>query len=222
MKAFISYSSLQTDHAKVVKDFLRDIKVDSFVANDDLRSATDWKKSIMEELLECEIFIPLLSKNSKASNWCSQEIGIAYAKKKKIVPISIDATRPYGFIGHLQAKTIDEHQVEILLSEGLLENRIPNGSLGFIEMLKWKGSFRFSEIIFKSMAPFFRRISTEDINKIVELSISNNQVWPAADCRSDYIPKLLSARKSDIDPLSYKKLKFQIDNQKWYDDESQE
>jgi hypothetical protein len=77
MKAFISYNSQQLKAAEGIKRFLKAIEIESFVANDDLRTSSDWKTVITKELHKCELFIPLLSKAFKTSDWCSQELGIA-------------------------------------------------------------------------------------------------------------------------------------------------
>jgi hypothetical protein len=219
MKAFISYSSIQIEKAQEIKDFLRTIEIDSFIASDDLRTASDWKKTIVSELKECVIFIPILTADFKKSDWCSQELGIAYIKGKKIIPISVDDCKPYGFVSNLQSREIKEYGIKLIISEGLLQHKIDNGGSGFAELLKKRGSFEYSEKVFRIMQPFYGNIRKDSLNKIIEYSISNNQVWPASECAKIYIPKLLSERQEDIDPILYKKIKYQIENQEWYKEE---
>jgi hypothetical protein len=81
-------------------------------------------------------------------------------------------------------------------------------------MLRQPVSFYCSEKIFQTLEPYYSKLTVLDLNKIVELSISNNQVWPASDCAQNLIPKLLNLRKKDIDPLLFKKLEYQIVNRK--------
>ena len=219
MKAFISYSSIQIELAQEIRDFLRTIEIDSFIANDDLRTASDWKKTIVKELSACDLFIPILTFDFKKSDWCSQELGIAYIKRKRIIPISVDDCKPYGFINNLQSRSIKEYGIKLIISEGLLEYKIDNGGFGFAELLRKPGSFRYSEQIFKIIQPFFSILRKESLNKIIEYSISNNQVWPATECANNYIPELLLNRGKDIDPLLYKKIKYQIEHQEWYKEE---
>uniref|UniRef100_A0A7C3I7M8 Toll/interleukin-1 receptor domain-containing protein n=1 Tax=Gracilinema caldarium TaxID=215591 RepID=A0A7C3I7M8_9SPIR len=216
MRAFISYSSKQIELAQEIKNFLKTIDIDSFVANDDLRTASDWKKMIVKELSASDIFIPILTLDFKQSEWCSQELGIAFIRKKKIIPISLDGCKPYGFINNLQARSIKEYGVDLIISEGLLEYKIDNGGLGFAELLKKSGLFRYSEKIFKILQPYYSILGKESLNKIIEYSISNSQVWAATECANNYIPVLLKERKKDIDPLLYKKIQYQIEQQEWY------
>ncbi|MFA5519258.1 MAG: hypothetical protein WDA74_08395 [Spirochaetota bacterium] len=62
------------------------------------------------------------------------------------------------------------------------------------------------------MEPYFKNIEKSKLNKIIECSIKNNQVWNAGECAMNYIPKLLQERKSDIDPKKYNELKRKIGN----------
>lgn len=219
MKAFISYSTIQIKLAQEIKDFLKTIDIDSFIAKDDLRTASDWKNMIFNELSASDIFIPILTLDFKKSEWCSQELGIAFYNNKKIIPISVDDCKPYGFINNLQSRSIAEYGVDLIISEGLLEYKIDNGGFGFAELLKKSESFRYSEKIFKILQPYYSILGKESLNKIIEYSISNGHVWAANECANNYIPVLLEERKNDIDPLLYKKIQYQIEHQEWYTEE---
>jgi hypothetical protein len=216
MKVFISYNSKQLNLAENIRDFLDSVSIDSFIANDDLRTGANWKKAIISELEKCELFIPLLSKEFKISDWCSQEIGIAYIKNMGIVPVSIDDTKPYGFINHIQARFVNKMDIALIIAEGLMECNNMNNASGFIKLLKDAGSFRRSEEIYKALEPFFDKLKIDDLNLVISCSIANAQIWSASSCLNKYIPKLLKLRKDDIDRLLIKKLKYQIKNGKWY------
>ncbi|MCL2480578.1 MAG: toll/interleukin-1 receptor domain-containing protein [Spirochaetaceae bacterium] len=220
MKVFISYSKEQLDIARKTKTFLDEARLYSFLASDDLRVASNWKDRIINELNDCEIIIPILSKKFKLSDWCSQELGIFYFQNKKIIPISVDKTISYGFIKNIQAKTIqlkylDDLPLELLISEGLMEC----DSIGdaFICLLMRKEiNYRIAERIFRAMLPYYERFKKEDINSIILASIENGQIWKAAECVDKHIPKLLKERNDDIDPVLKKKLQYQITHGKWY------
>ncbi|GHV94494.1 hypothetical protein AGMMS50293_08140 [Spirochaetia bacterium] len=215
MKAFISYSSKQIAIAQRLKDFLESIEIDSFVANYDLRAASSWKDAIVENLMDCELFIPLLSKFFRESDWCSQEMGIAFVQDKKFIPVSLDDTKPYGFLNHIQTGfTIYDVTPELVVCEGLME--LFKNTQGFIGLLKRPLGFRLSEAIFERMQPYFSKFNNVEINEIIETSISNYQIWGASKCASEYIPKLLASRKSDIDSMLFKKIMYQIETGKRY------
>ena len=50
MKAFISYNTEQLEIARNIRNFLSSISIESFLANDDLRTGSDWKNTIISEL----------------------------------------------------------------------------------------------------------------------------------------------------------------------------
>jgi hypothetical protein len=217
MKIFISYSSQQIYIAKRIKEFLDKIEMDSFLASDDIRTAEDWKERIIEELETCQIIIPILSKEFKKSDWCSQEIGIFSFLKKDIIPISIDGTSSYGFIRHIQSNWIEpDVTAELRVAEGLV--KCINDYQPLISLLKNAGGFRYAENIFKAIEPYFDKIGKEDINLIINYSIENSQIWGAAKCIDVFIPKLLKIRKYEIDSNLIKKITYQLENQKWYSD----
>lgn len=214
VKAFISYSAKEVVWAQRVKNFLDSIGIDSFVANDDLRVASSWKDSIVEELRNRELVIPLLSRAFKESDWCSQEIGIAYIQNKKFIPISLDRTKPYGFLNHIQTRFANDCNPTVTVAEGLME--LFANAQGFIHLANTSGNFKHSGEVFEHMKPFFDKFSKAEVNEIIKAAIANAQVWSAGQCQTKYIPSLLASRKSDIERLLYKKIEYQIKNNEWY------
>ena len=219
MKIFISYSKDQLEIARKIKEFLSQAGLDSFLATDDLRTASDWKDRIINELNDCEVVIPVLSKEFKASDWCSQELGIFYFLKKKIIPISADETLPFGFISHLQSRTIrskflNDLSLELIVSEGLME--CASLADAFVCLLRQAPNFRMAEEIFRTIVPYFDRLKKEEVNSIIEISIENGQIWSAAECANKHLPQLLELRKDDINAVLREKIEYQITNNKWY------
>jgi hypothetical protein len=218
MKVFISYSSPQLILAENIKKFLAEIGIDSFIANDDLRTASDWKEGIKEELKKCDAIIPILSKEFKESEWCSQEFGIFYLHDKKIIPISADETKPFGFIKHIQSKPVKGMSCELIIAEGLME--CYNDFNAFIHLLKTAWNYGDAQLRFKAIVPYFDKISKSDLNSIIEISITNGQIWCAIDCAKTYIPKLLEIRKADIDPVLLEKIVYQLEKKEPYPKQS--
>src|SRR4051812_24907224 len=107
-RAFISYSHADRKFGAQAKVALASLGLDAFLAHDDLYVSELWRERILEELRSCEVFVPLLSANSRVSDWTSQEIGFIVSRPEVIItPISIDATIPFGFIAHIQSRRIE-------------------------------------------------------------------------------------------------------------------
>ena len=205
--------------ARKIQEFLQVIRLDSFLAGDDLRAASDWKESILEELQKCAVIIAVLSKEFKESDWCPQELGIFYSQNKKIIPISADGTLPFGFINNIQARPIQSRflndlSLELIVSEGLMEC-VANGD-AFAHLVKIAPSFEKAAEIFEAMVPYFGSFEKDAVNSIIAASIENGQVWKADKCDDEYLPKLLELRKADIDTVLMEKITYQITKGSWY------
>lgn len=104
IKTFISHSSKDRLFAGKFSNYIkRYLGFKTFLAHDDLSISDDWPPKILEKLKEADFVIPLLSNNFLCSSFANQEVGIALAKNKKIIPVSIDGTDPTGFIYHIHA-----------------------------------------------------------------------------------------------------------------------
>jgi len=196
MKAFISYNNNQKEEAGAIGKFLKSIGIESFIAYNDIRTGSDWKNVITSELGKCDIFIPLLSKDFKSSDWCSQEVGVAYIKKMKIIPLSVDGTKPYGFINHIQTKSIKKMDIDISVAEGLMETM--NNASGFAKLLKDVGTYKWAEKIYSVLEPYFSKFNKKDLKLIIENSLKNDQVYDSGLFSGRLFTKLLKLRKDDI------------------------
>lgn len=103
INAFIGHSARQKVLAGRFKVCLVNYcGYDSFLAHEDIPGSALWEEEIIKGIENADFFIPLLSEEFKSSNFTDQEIGIAVALKKKIIPIMLDDINPYGFINKYQ------------------------------------------------------------------------------------------------------------------------
>jgi len=86
-KVFVSYSSRDLKNVQQFNNIINESDIDVFVADHSLPPGGKLSECITSAINDCDIFIVLWSKNAKASNWVSQEIGQAYAQGKKILPL---------------------------------------------------------------------------------------------------------------------------------------
>ncbi|MBN2580254.1 MAG: toll/interleukin-1 receptor domain-containing protein [Pirellulales bacterium] len=191
--AFISYSTQDKKWGGLAEEALRSLGIRTFLAHDHIQVSEKWKSRINSELKRTHIFVPLLSKNFKGSDWCSQEVGYAFSTKGiLIIPMILDETNPYGFINHLQGYRWDSKDdiravfVEVLLRERprFVVNRI-------VEDVKAATSFKAAERIVKPLVPFFSKFTNTEAARFAEVAAENGKVWDAAQCRDDYLPEFL-------------------------------
>jgi len=204
LKVFLSYSSLDYDLAKKLKDFLEQFGMNIFLAHTSIEAARRWEDDIYLNLKTCDVFIPILTNNFKNSRWTDQECGIAYNEEKKIIPLMIDLV-PYGFLGKFQALRVDtskwvwrdnDDRVKIvdlinqnfpLIMRKLVIDSIEKTSSWII------GKTRTG--ILKQSGP----LSDEELNKILEAGAYNSQFYDA-DGASEYLKELLDRYKDSASP----------------------
>ncbi len=214
MKAFISYSTKDKVWGGRVKTFFDNCNIPSFLAHDDLKISEEWKKRIYKELNSSDIFVCLLSRDFIASDWCSQEIGIAYAKKDVgFIPISLDGSPSFGFISHIQSTVIQkEFEIEEFIAGGLLRSNLSKGIDLSIELTRGAGSFRSAEMVVKRLVPYFDKMEHAHAKAFAEASTENRQVWDAGYCRNEYLPKFLEVNNRKASNQIFQSLQYKIEN----------
>jgi len=101
---FIGYSSQEKKIGGRLKQLLQSYcGYDVFIAHDDIPGSEIWEKEILQAIKKTAFFIPLVSHSFKTSEYTDQETGCAVCMDKKIIPIKLDNTNPYGFINKFQA-----------------------------------------------------------------------------------------------------------------------
>lgn len=106
LRLFISYASTDKSIAGKIADiFKRYAGFEVFLGHDDLEYSPDWLKEIWNNLNKADIVLPLLSESFLNSGFANQEMGIAIARGKAIIPLTLDGTKPKGFIYPKQARS---------------------------------------------------------------------------------------------------------------------
>jgi hypothetical protein len=212
MKVFISYSKTDKKIAASIKAEFEELKLPAFLAHEDLQVSEEWLEEIIKELNRCEIFVALLSKAFKASEWCAQELGfIATRKDVLVIPLSLDDTVAYGFIAKLQSRRIHTtDDLPILIRDVLLKKRPRLAIPLWIKKVKEAGSYRSAEATVEPLVPHFEKFTKEEIEAFLKAALDNNQVWDASKCRLEYLPTLARERWEDISAPTWKKLKSKL------------
>jgi TIR domain len=217
-KAFISYSHKDRKYGAQAKSVLAEVDIDAFLAHDDLHVSDEWRERIIEELMQCDLFVPLLSADFVASKWAPQEIGFIISRPDvAIAPISLDGAVSFGFISHLQSRRISSKGVTRELLVQPLLKRVPRMVLpGLIRIVANAGSFRSAEALMEPLVEYFGILTPDEAQTLAEAAVKNGQIWSAALCRTEYLPKLLRAKGKNIKRKTLRALRYQIENDRWY------
>ena len=108
LEVFLSYSHKDKKKAALVKNLLQILGLKAFMAHEDIKPTAEWENFITDELKQCNVFVPILTKNFYESEWTDQESGAAIIRDMEIIPVSIapegeDFEMPRGFVGKYQA-----------------------------------------------------------------------------------------------------------------------
>lgn len=214
MIAFISYSYVDREYARQAKQVLEEVGVTAFLAHEDLEVSEAWKERIIEELKDCDLFVPLLSKDFRCSKWAPQEAGfVASRPKVRIAPLSIDGTTPFGFMESVQSGRIREGGVTHELLVAPLARWKPRAFLpGLIKIAVHAWDFRDAERKMRPLVPLFPLFTAQEAQTLAEGAVKNGQVWSAFECRTKHLPEFIRVQGSQIEPATLKALQDKIDN----------
>jgi len=177
---FLSHSTEDKEIAGMIKKKLDPFGIDVFLAHEDIEGGTDWTPRLHSEIKTCEIFIILLSTNYHASNFTDQELGMALAYGKPLIPISIDGTMPYGFMEKYQSMKCQPDITDMNIGKllGLIMNFSDTGK-EYIDLLieKLSKSFTFATAGFWAQKLIsYSKFTDSQINNLADAYIHNNQI----------------------------------------------
>lgn len=191
LRVFVSYSTNDKLLAGAIKNDLAHYGIDVFLAHEDITPSADWQSTILTSLKQTDVFIPLLTKSFKTSDWTDQETGIAVAEQKLIIPLKVDID-PYGFIAKVQAFKFQYNTsnnsdgstsyfcydsclkiVELIVENKNLKENIKQGIINsFLKSRSFDSAADKAKLLEK-----FNTFSKGQVERIIEGSINNNQIY---------------------------------------------
>lgn len=98
-EAFISYSTRDLTRANQVKRLLERPGCTAFLAEYSVVPGDPLDSKIIAAIKRCDVFILLWSHHARDSEWVPQEIGVAKAHDRPIIPIVLhESASPTGFL----------------------------------------------------------------------------------------------------------------------------
>ena len=181
LRIFISFKKEEDGGiAAEIKKTLENYGLEVFVAHDDIAPSKDWQNEIVQQLKSCDVFIPLLTNSFPQSPWTDQEVGIAIAHEKHIIPAKIDID-PYGFMAKYQALRFNKDDMDSSCSDIIdaiclnlfLKDKVMDCVICYLSKVD---TFNGSGKIIKLLSKHDDKFSKEQINEIVRASNYNGQV----------------------------------------------
>ena len=218
LRAFIGYSTKDRHAGAQAKAALEAIGIDAFLAHEDLQVSEEWEARIRDELERCDVFVALLSRAFRESEWAPQELGFVCGRSTVlIVPLSLDATVPFGFISHLQSRKVPADGIEVAtLCDPLLRTFPRTVIPRVIQRARDARTFQNGESAVKLLAPHFRAFVQAEIDAFVATAIANYHVWGAPECWRNLLPDFVRTCRARIHPDRLRELELRIRRQGRY------
>lgn len=131
MEIFVCHSSKDEDKAILLRNNLEEyysLKV--FCPNRELKAGHAYPEPLIQAIKDCDVFVIILTENFHGAAFTEQEVGIALAQKKPILPLKMDKTDPFGYIHTIQAVTpvgsIDRIPAMVQISTAIYDLLYPN------------------------------------------------------------------------------------------------
>ena len=211
---FLSYGKDDTNAATIVHEGLKNMGIDCFFAPDDLSVGQDFRIKLMEKIKSCATIVVLISQHYHTSVYTDQELGIALGLDKRIIPICLDETIPYGFLDGIQciccngasvSTQMDKLEEAILQYTGYEKTQVDF----YIEHIRvsssWEEAGYWAQKIKDNVL-----FSTSQVNTIADAVIRNDQVrnswaaWPILKVILGTHKNVLSSTKqSELKSLSF-------------------
>ncbi len=128
---FVSYSTKDIPNVDNLRNWLQFPDVECFVSEYAVAPGAKLAPTIQTAIRACDLFVVLWSKNAAASEWVGQEIGIAHACGKPILPFVLEQGLALpGFIKELRfvAAYQNPQQAAFTLRETVLKNSLTKQS----------------------------------------------------------------------------------------------
>lgn len=112
VEVFLSHSCDDLQHVALVKRQIEALGVDVYLAEHDLRPGTSIAAKVQEAIKRCHAVVVLITGNSIDSSFVQQEVGIARAFEKPVVPIvenAVDISR-LGILREVEYLELDLRQ----------------------------------------------------------------------------------------------------------------
>lgn len=209
LKVFISYSSQDKSLGGLFKQCFVDYAGFSvFLAHEDIAPALEWEFKMIKNLKEADVIIPLITDNYRASEFTDQELGMALAWNKIIIPIKLSDINPYGFIKKYQALKCQCNHNDIInavatvvfvLTENKEFNKFKEVVVNSVaEAFNKSSSFKTTRIIIRILTKI-KSFNSKQIDGLKKAIRNNDQVYKEIYALPDFKETLKNKHKIVID-----------------------
>lgn len=185
LEIFISHADEDKKIAREIADEMEKHEgINVFVAHEDLEPGTNWKDDLTKKIFDCDVFLILLTEKFHPAEWTEQEVGIAHAFDRRIIPVRFDYTPTKGFMNDYQATKliypIDTNEIKNLVDVIFAYSEEGQRHINqMIDQLQSATRFvdanAYARMLFKTTSKF----TDEQINRIATVFLDNYEIRTA-------------------------------------------
>lgn len=128
IEIFFSYATEDKALAGSIAAILIKRDIDVFLAHEDIEISEEWRKEILNHLMNDNTLIALLTPNYEKSVWANQEAGYMMGKGGRNIPLIAGETdiKNFGFLESFQGIQVEEENLEDCADKiiGVVSNEI--------------------------------------------------------------------------------------------------
>lgn len=135
---FLSYHHNDRELAGKIKRLLERKGFAVFLAHEDIDPSIEWRAAIQLHLTSCTAMIAIVSKDFEKSSFTNQEVGIAMANDKKVIPLvfGVKLKDLPGFLEARQAVPGSRHRLSRSLDRAIRPfARLPSPESGLLDRM---------------------------------------------------------------------------------------
>lgn len=207
---FLCHSNKGKKIAGKLKKELEKFGFKVFLAHEDIQGAKEFESVIKDNIKKCDVFCILLTDDINISKWCDQEIGMAIASDKIILPLKVNSLDPYGYVQKFHAIKLDIKNLEFS-ARGILDavchqNGLKDKSMKYlIEYFGKSNTYQEAGMRTTDLIKFFP-FTDEQLNMIANFTVGNNQIHQSWEAKKQ-LKEIFSDNKDKLKSSLLEKIK---------------
>ena len=193
IRVFISHIGNHKSDAMKIQQSLAHLGIVSFVAHSDIEPSKEWQTEIENALHSMNLFVALLTKGYKESDWTDQEVGFALAREVPVLPVS-RGLLPYGFVAKIQALKWSESSADpiairvmkMALESDELNSLAKDSFIAAVSRAPGSWASNLSKVL-----SLMKSLTTDQADSFVRAFNSNSQVQEAIACKIEIAGQLM-------------------------------
>jgi len=197
---FISYSTRDLIYAEKLINALRREGFNPWVDKDDLGAGTQWLRRLQKQIITCDAYVLIMSRNAYNSKWVPDELVTAKSKGKPIFPLLLDDTELFLALQTIQYEDVRGGKLPSetfyrRLAKVTSRRRKASAKVDSIRLVERERQKKVDEASEK--ASYYRSIISSKVKDVIAVASRVSTDTYKAVANSDVVKKITSSVKQE-------------------------